>query len=77
MVYYRIDFPKKSFEDRKTLHKYFEKTVSSYTGRAGKGFCFAFFNDHAKLLFIEELKNGVDSKSDSGYEFYKNYAVIR
>jgi hypothetical protein len=76
MKTYRIKFRHKSREQIKSLDKYLKQHAKSYTGLAGKEFCFSFYNEQSRLQFIEEFKQTVDVKSETGYQFFNDHAII-
>lgn len=78
MITYRLHYPKKCREDIKNLDKFYKKKLpKSYTGLAGKSFCFSFDTQQGKELFIETIKNAIHNYSETDYDFYANHAVIR
>ena len=74
---YRIDFPKKNFADRKALDKLFKSSLESYTGMAGKGFCFCFNSEAARSVFLAELVAKLDKNNCDSYEFFEDWGWVR
>lgn len=78
MITYQIFYPKKCREDFKNLDKlYTKKLPNSYLGLKRKSLCFRFDTEEGKLLFLETIKNAIDTYSKVPYDFYLDYAVIR
>ena len=56
---------------------YKKKLPNSYLRMSGKSLCFRFDTEEGKKLFIEVIKNAIDTYSKADYDFYLRHAVIR
>lgn len=78
MITYRLDYPKKCREDLKALDKFYSKNLpKNYTGTVGKSLCFKFDSEESRKQFIEMIHKSLHDFTDSNYEIYKTYAIIK
>ena len=73
---YRVDYPKKTFPERKAMDKFYRTNIKSYTGMAGKGSFFCFNSKNDRLLFVGELARLLNEQNNS-YQFFKDWGGIK
>jgi hypothetical protein len=77
VIHYQIKFLGKNFEERKALDKFLAKNVRTYTGTAGKNFCFDFANVAIRDDFLREFVAMLDERGCGNYEFFDRHGVVR
>ena len=77
IIHYQIKFIGKNFEERKTLDKFLSKTVNSYTGTAGKNFCFDFQDEHFRDDFLKEFVTMLNKNGCNTYQFFAKHGIVK